>query len=450
MSEVIDRRANGRRKSAGNQQRFLKRYKAQIREAVARAVAQRKIAETDRGGNVTIPSRDLSEPSFNLGPGGRRERVLPGNREFTTGDTLPRPQGGGGGGSGKASDAGESEDAFSFALTREEFLEFFFEDMALPDLVKTQLAQIPQTTLRRGGYRNDGTPSNLSIVRTMRESLARRIALAAPFRQQLREVDERIADERRRLAASTPLAPPGHEDASACPGEDGPGEDGPGNAAALRALLEERDRLLVRIAKVPFIDDFDLRYNNRIPQPKPISQAVMLCIMDVSGSMDENRKDLAKRFFILLHLFLTRHYERIEIVFIRHHTTAAVVDEDGFFHSRESGGTLVSSALELAVETIRERFPLEQWNVYVAQASDGDNWESDCPRCHELLVNELLPRVQYYTYVEIDAAQPQSLWEQFELASAGARHLALGRIMTRADVYPVLRELFARKQRMAA
>ena len=176
----------------------------------------------------------------------------------------------------------------------------------------------------------------------------------------------------------------------------------------------------------------------------------MLCIMDVSGSMDENRKELAKRFFILLHLFLTRHYERIEIVFIRQHTTAAVVDEEGFFHSRESGGTLVSSALELALETIKERFPADLWNVYVAQASDGDNWESDCPKCHDLLVNELLPRVQYFSYVEIDAAQPQSLWEQYELARGTAHNMALGRILGRTDVYPVLRELFARKERMAA
>jgi uncharacterized sporulation protein YeaH/YhbH (DUF444 family) len=439
MSEIIDRRANGRRKSAGNQQRFLKRYRAQIREAVARAVAQRRIADTDRGGNVTIPSRDLNEPSFSLGPGGLRGRVLPGNKEFVTGDRVPRPQGGGGaGGSGQAGDSGEGEDAFTFALTREEFLEFFFEDMELPDLVKTQLAQIPRTKLRRGGYRSDGTPSNLSIVRTMRESLARRIALAAPYRQRLREVDDAIAAERRRLAAAA--APP-------TPVQDGEAAVDDGR---LRALLAERDRLLARIARVPFIDEFDLRYNNRVPQPRPVSQAVMLCVMDVSGSMDENRKDLAKRFFILLHLFLTRHYERIEIVFIRHHTTAAVVDEEGFFHSRESGGTLVSSALELAVETIEERFPLDQWNVYVAQASDGDNWESDCPKCHQLLVEQLLPRVQYYCYVEIDAAQPQSLWEQFEQARSGHPNLALGRIMGRADVYPVLRELFARKHKLAA
>jgi uncharacterized sporulation protein YeaH/YhbH (DUF444 family) len=440
MSEIIDRRANGRRKSAGNQQRFLKRYKAQIREAVARAVAQRKIADTDRGGNVTIPSRDLNEPNFSIGPGGVRERVLPGNKEFVTGDRIPRPQGGGGGGgSGKAGDSGESEDAFTFALSREEFLEFFFEDMELPDLIKTQLAQVPQVKMRRGGYRHDGTPSNLSIVRTMRESLARRIALAAPYRRLLRECDERIAHERRRLAASHPAA-------AAVVDEAAPAAD----ETVLQALLAERERLLLRIARVPFIDDFDLRYNNRVPQPRPISQAVMFCVMDVSGSMDENRKDLAKRFFILLHLFLTRHYERIEIVFIRHHTTAAVVDEEGFFHSRESGGTLVSSALELTVETIKDRFPLDQWNVYVAQASDGDNWESDCPKCHQLLLQELLPRVQYYCYIEIDAAQPQSLWEQFDAARAGVRNLAMGRIMTRADVYPVLRELFARKQKMAA
>jgi uncharacterized sporulation protein YeaH/YhbH (DUF444 family) len=440
MSEIIDRRANGRRKSAGNQQRFLKRYKAQIREAVARAVSQRKIANTAQGGNVTIPARDLGEPNFSLGQGGMRQRILPGNKEFTTGDRIARPPGGGGGsGSGKAGDSGEGEDAFTFALTREEFLEFFFEDMALPDLVKTQLAQIQQTKLKRGGFRSDGTPSNLSIVRTMRESLARRIALAAPYRQQLRKVDEAVVAERRRLAAEHP-ALPAVLDAGAAPTDE----------SRLQALLAERERLLGRIARVPFIDDFDLRYNNRIPQPRPISQAVMFCVMDVSGSMDENRKDLAKRFFILLHLFLTRHYERIEIVFIRHHTTAAVVDEEGFFHSRESGGTLVSSALELTAETIKDQFPLDQWNVYVAQASDGDNWESDCPKCHELLLKELLPRVQYYCYVEIDAARPQSLWEQFELARAGARNLALGRIMTRADVYPVLRELFARKQKLAA
>jgi uncharacterized protein len=437
MSEIIDRRANGRRKSAINQRRFLKRYRAQVREAVARAVAGRKIAETDRDASISIPARDLNEPTFSHGAGGRQQGVLPGNKEFVTGDRIPRPEGGGAGGGGsQASDSGESEDTFRFRLTREEFLEFFFEDMELPDLVKTQLSTLSERKLVRAGWRSDGTPSNLSVLRTMRKSLGRRIALSAPYRQRLREIEDEIVMLGGRLD------------------EDPAADAGDGDAAApserLARLYAERQSALSKIARVPFIDTFDLRYNNRIVQPRPISQAVMFCLMDVSGSMDEKRKDLAKRFFILLHLFLTRHYERIELVFIRHHTSARVVDEDEFFHSPESGGTLVSSALELALSEIRENYPTAEWNIYVAQASDGDNWDDDSPKCRQLLVNDLLPLVQYFAYVEIEAEHPQKLWEQYDAARATARNLALGRIRTRADVYPVLRELFARKNQKAA
>jgi uncharacterized sporulation protein YeaH/YhbH (DUF444 family) len=424
MSEIIDRRLNSRRKSAVNQQRFLRRYRAQVREAVARAVTGRKIAEQDRDASVSIPSRDLNEPVFSHGRGGKRTGVLPGNREFVPGDEIQRPQGGQGRGSGQgqASNEGEGEDEFRFRLSREEFLEFFFEDMELPDLVKTQLAALTQQKRVRGGYRVDGTPSNLAIIRTMRGSLARRIALAGPYRAQLRDIEEEMQVLEEANQKDTPR---------------------------YAELLAEHELLRHRIARVPFIDDFDLRYNNRITQPRPIAQAVMFCIMDVSGSMDENRKDLAKRFFILLHLFLTKHYERIDIVFIRHHTSAKVVDEDEFFHSQESGGTIVSSALELALEHMKEHYPSDQWNIYVAQASDGDNWDSDSPRCRELLVNDILPRVQYYSYVEIEAEQPQSLWLQYEEAKAACRNLALTRVRTRADVYPALRELFARKNAQA-
>ncbi|MCX7203011.1 MAG: YeaH/YhbH family protein [Burkholderiales bacterium] len=405
MSEIIDRRINGRGKSAGNQQRFLKRYKNEVREAVARAIAQRKIADTDRGEQITIPARGLKEPSFTLGSGGRQERVLPGNEQFGTGDRLERPRAG---------------------------------------LIKTQLARIPQSRLRRGGYRSDGTPANLSMTRTMRESLARRIALGTPHRQQLAQIDEQIARVRHQASASMPVGNPERDTSTehSVPVPD--------DSPELAPLMAERARILARMTRVPFIDEFDLRYNNRVPQPQPIAQAVMFCLMDVSGSMDEHRKDLAKRFFILLHLFLTRHYERIELVFIRHHSVAAEVDEEGFFHSRESGGTVVSSALELTLDIMKERYPTELWNSYVAQASDGDNWDSDCPRCHALLLQELLPRVQYYCYVEVDAKHPQALWEHFESARAVSRNLAMGRILNQADVYPVLRELFLRKELKSA
>jgi uncharacterized sporulation protein YeaH/YhbH (DUF444 family) len=422
VADIIDRRENPRHKSAVNQQRFLRRYRAQVREAVARAVSGRKIAEADRDASISIPARDLAEPVFSHGPGGKRQMVLPGNKEYVTGDAIQRPQGGGGGSGGSgASDDGEGEDAFRFRLSREEFLEFFFEDMALPDLVKTQLAAIQHHKRVRAGYRTDGTPSNLAVVRTMRESLARRIAFAGPALARLREVNAAL---------------------EALGGEQADAAD-----PQVAELLREREALRTRISAVPFIDTFDLRFRNRVTHPMPIAQAVMICVMDVSGSMDESRKDLAKRFFILLHLFLKRHYDRIEIVFIRHHTSAKVVDEEEFFHSTESGGTMVSSALEMTIDEIRTRFPQDQWNVYVAQASDGDNWESDSPRCRELLVNELLPMVQYMAYVEITTGEPQNLWVQYEAARAVKRNLALGRIRDRGDIYPVLRELFARKDK---
>ena len=422
MADIIDRRENPRHKSAVNQQRFLRRYRAQVREAVARAISGRKIAEADRDASISIPARDLNEPVFSHGIGGRRQIVLPGNREYVTGDAIQRPQGGGSGAGGSgASDDAEGEDSFRFRLSREEFLDFFFEDMALPDLVKTQLGAVPHHRRVRAGYRTDGTPSSLAVVRTMRESLARRIAFAGPALARLREVN----------AALEAL------------GGDGADPENP----QVADLLHEREALHARIGRVPFIDTFDLRYRNRVTQPMPIAQAVMVCVMDVSGSMDESRKDLAKRFFILLHLFLKRHYDRIEIVFIRHHTSAKVVDEEEFFHSTESGGTRVSSALEMTIDEIRERFPLDRWNVYVAQASDGDNLESDSPRCRELLLNELLPMVQYMAYVEITTGEPQNLWVHYEQARAARPNLALGRIRDRGDIYPVLRDLFAKRDK---
>lgn len=444
MTDVIDRRENPRHKSAVNAQRFLKRYRAQVREAVARAISGRKIAEADRDASVSIPARDLNEPVFQHGTGGRREVILPGNTEYVTGDEIQRPPAGGRGQGSGASDDGEGEDEFRFRLSREEFLDFFFEDMALPDLIKTQLAAIPHLKRVRAGYRTDGTPTNLAVVRTMRESLARRIAFGGPHTARLREIEEELTA----LGLEAPgLEAPGLETLRL---ETSGGENADPEDPRVAALLAEQAELRGRVAKIPFIDTFDLRFRNRVTQPMPIAQAVMFCIMDVSGSMDESRKDLAKRFFILLHLFLKRHYERIEIVFIRHHTTAKVVDEEEFFHSTETGGTVVSSALALAIDEIKERFPLDQWNIYVAQASDGDNWEGDSPHCLDLLVNALLPMVQYFTYVEITTGEPQNLWVHYEQARAAKPNMALGRIRERTDIYPVLRELFAKKEKQAA
>ena len=183
-----------------------------------------------------------------------------------------------------------------------------------------------------------------------------------------------------------------------------------------------------------------------IRQPIPTTSAVMFCLMDVSGSMTQDIKDLAKRFFVLLHMFLKRHYEKTEVVFIRHHTKADEVDEDEFFYSRETGGTVVSSALELMQKIIQERYPTNSWNIYAAQASDGENWQDDSPRCRDLLVKSLLPLLQYFAYVEITSGPQQQLWDTYsEIPENFPDRFAMRTVADAADIFPVFRDLFERK-----
>jgi uncharacterized sporulation protein YeaH/YhbH (DUF444 family) len=411
---IIDRRLNGKNKSAVNRARFLRRYQARIKKAVADAIGKRSIKDLERGEAVNIPARDIDEPTFRHGRGGVREVVQPGNSEFVTGDRLPRPADNEGNGSGASQD-GEGEDDFVFHLSREEFMQYFFEDLALPDLVKTRLAAVPEYQYVRAGYTTSGVPANINVVRSLTGALARRTAMQGPNRARLHEAE-------RELAAGT------------------------ASAQRVLELEEEIRRLKRRIEAVPFIDSFDLRYNLRVKQPKPTTQAVMFCLMDVSGSMDQARKDMAKRFFALLYMFLTRAYERTEVVFIRHHTQAKEVTEEEFFSSRESGGTVVSSALELMAKIIESRYPTSEWNLYGAQASDGDNWADDSPRCRELLLDRILPALQYYAYVQIGADDEQGLWEEYEEVAAENRRFAMRKIQTPAGIYPVFRDLFKKAE----
>ena len=168
----------------------------------------------------------------------------------------------------------------------------------------------------------------------------------------------------------------------------------------------------------------------------------MFCIMDVSGSMNQATKDIAKRFFILLYLFLQRNYDHTDVVFIRHHTSAKEVDEEEFFYSRETGGTIVSSALELMKETIAARYPSDDWNIYAAQASDGDNWNDDSPVCHQLLSRDILPLLRYFAYVEITQRDHQSLWTQYEQLLDAHENFAMQNIADQSDIYSVFREFF--------
>ncbi|MES2919186.1 MAG: YeaH/YhbH family protein [Pseudomonadota bacterium] len=425
MSYIIDRRLNGRNKSTVNRQRFLERYRQQIKEAVADAVTRRSITDMEHGESVAIPTRDISEPVFHHGDGGEREMVHPGNREFSAGDRIKRPEGGGtggGAGEGQASDSGEGEDEFNFTLSQEEFLNFLFDDLELPNLVKRRLAGLETFQWQNAGIVNDGNPAKINIVRSLRAATSRRIALGAGSRKRLR-------------AAETELESLLQQDTS------------PERKARIAELREDIGKIRNRLERIPFIDTFDLRYNHHIRVPKPTSQAVMFCLMDVSGSMNQAMKDMAKRFFLLLYLFLKRNYKKIDIVFIRHHTSAKEVEEEEFFYSRETGGTIVSSALKLMQEIMVARYPAEEWNIYGAQASDGDNWNDDSPLCQQLLTEGILPLSQYFAYIEITPREHQALWHSYEsVMQEWPSVFAMQQIIDAADIYPVFRELFSRKK----
>lgn len=418
LQSIIDRRLAGKNKSIGNRERFLRRHKDQIREAVKRAVDGRGIRDMEKGEDIHIPKRDITEPVFGHGQGGKREMVHPGNQDYVRGDRIERPKGGGGGGGGsQASDSGEGDDDFVFHLSKEEFMQVFFDDLALPNLARTTLAETPEFKTHRAGFSSDGTPNNLHVVRSMRGAIGRRIALGSDSRRELRELEERLTEMKRQ--ASTPA----HE---------------------IKALEDEIATLKARLERIPYLDPIDLRYRSRVRTPVPTSKAVMFCLMDVSGSMDEARKDLAKRFFILLYLFLTRHYEKIDIVFIRHHTQAQEVDEQNFFHATETGGTVVSSALVLMEEIARARYPTSEWNIYGAQASDGDNWHHDSGRCRELLADKILPLCRYFAYVQV-AEEEQNLWDEYAALAAETKAFAIRKVTEASQIYPVFRDLFKKE-----
>ncbi|WP_115718092.1 YeaH/YhbH family protein [Gallaecimonas mangrovi] len=420
MSHFIDRRQNAKGKSTVNRNRFLRRYKSQIKKAVSDAITKRSVEDVNSGESISIPSRDISEPIFHQGKGGLRERVHPGNDQFIPGDRIARPPEGGAGGAGQgdASDSGEGEDDFVFEISKDEYLDLLFEDLELPNLEKSQLAQLVEWENRRAGFVNQGMPSRINVVRSLKQSLARRMAMTAGRKRQLKALEAKLVELE---------------------------QDPTATQEALKNLRDEIAALQAAIKKVPFIDTFDLRYNNFERVAIPSSRAVMFCLMDVSGSMDQATKDMAKRFYILLYLFLTRTYKHIDVVYIRHHTQAKEVDEHEFFYSQETGGTIVSSALNMMVEIMKKRYPPDQWNVYAAQASDGDNWADDSPTCSKVLAEQILPYVRYYSYIEITHRSHQTLWREYESLAQQYGNFAMQHIQEVGDIYPVFRELFSKQ-----
>jgi uncharacterized protein len=416
---IVDRRLNPGSKSLENRQRFLRRAKAQVQDAVKNMSKDRDIKDILEGGEISIPLDGTGEPRFSR-QGGIRDMVLPGNKKFVEGDILPR-SGEGGGGKPSGAGEGDSEDAFRFVLSRDEFVDLFLDDLELPDLAKRRLTSAESESVHRAGYTNSGSPANLSVSRTVRLAMARRVALRRPRPETIAQLEAELAD---------------------CEDETRRSE-----------LIAEIEALKRRLRRIPYIDPFDIRYRRFEAVPKPVTQAVMFCLMDVSGSMSEHMKDLAKRFYMLLYVFLKRRYRHVEIVFIRHTDRAEEVDEDTFFHDPASGGTLVSSALKVMNDIVRARFRPADWNIYAAQASDGDNAHSDGPEVSRLLTEMILPVTQFFAYLEVGEANgstfempDSSLWTLYQRLHDSGAPLSIRKVNSRSEIFPVFRDLFHRRQ----
>lgn len=384
---IIDRRLNGKGKSAPNRQKFLKRYKRQIKESIKGKLNQKSLEDIGKARNVDIDidGNTTREPDYHYDPkSGRRTIVNSGNDKYSKQDKIRKPWNQQGKGRG-AGNEGEGEDDFTFTLTREEFIDLYFEDMELPSFIKESIAASTKFKYKRAGYTRDGIPTRLNAKKTMEMAIARRIAAKAQGKKK-------------------PL----------------------------------------------YLDDVDVRYDNIVKKPYPILKAVMFMVMDVSGSMMEKDKTLSKKFFLLLYLFLTKCYDEVEIRFIRYTHEAEEVDEETFFYHPKNGGTIASTAFNLINNIIEDEIDLSNTNVYLAQASDGDNWPDDNDLAIELLKEKILPKVQYMAYIQTRKIEDSwghgpSLYSTYSTLLLDHENFNAKLVQEDKDVYPVLRELFEKK-----
>ena len=435
---IIDRRKNGDlrqpgSKSSNNRQKFIKRTKKEIRKSIHDTLGKRSIKGSGDAQDVVINRKGIDEPQFSHNPQtGSRDIVLPGNKEYVEGDLLQKPKGGAGSGgaSGKASNEGIGEDEFGFALSNDEFVNILFEDLELPHMISKENKAVQRYEISRSGYTTDGTPAQMNLEKSMVNSLGRKIALKTPKLKKIKELQEELDNLDKFFYKTTKEQKEATEEWK-----------------RYQEIEEEIRKLRIRANAVSFVDPVDLRYNNFTKKPAPISQAVVFFIMDVSASMTEQHKDLAKRFFMLLNLFVSRKYKRVECVFIRHHILAMESTEDEFFNSRDNGGTIVSSAFKLSKEILADRYSPNEWNIYFAQASDGDNFDNDNEELKDIIANDILPITQYFSYIQVGIKRhgyynSGNLLQEYVPLQAQHKNMVTKHIVDTSDIYPVFREIF--------
>lgn len=439
----VDRRKADKNKSAPNREKLLKRVRSYIKNSNPQSVGTGGVANVYGAGRaqnnpVKIASSALEEPWFAYARGGETLMVLPGNTTYDRGDEIPfdgesESQGGGGPGDG-------GEDDFVVNVAANEFLDLFFEDCELPNLDDEKTTEKAEKTMVHAGFSTQGNPAQLSIIRTYKAAIGRRRALATPYLRQLAEAEEEMKGLLLKLAKAM-------EDKDTKLAQE---------LDIQTAECEERIVLLKRkIAAVSGFDKVDLRFHKKEAQPLKQVDAVLVMLMDVSGSMGQFHKMVARRWFALLYAFIKRRYENTDLVFIAHTDEAFELSEGDFFSTRINGGTMVSPALKKVNEIINERYDPTQTNIYVSHASDGDNWESDGEVGKEMLGGSgLMNKIQYFSYIEVydptyafSSSGNTNLWEAYDkVHDAKPSKFSMAVLENPDDAYNVFKKIFKKKK----
>ena len=387
----VDRRKTGRGKSINNRQKLLRRIRDSIKNSNPEDIDSDGIAgsspqKNSANSNPVHVARDaLSEPTFRYGASvGEREVVLIGNDEFLKGDDFPLDDEDEGSGSGSGGPGDDGEDDFIVNISRSEFFDVFFEDCELPDLIDNHERVLPQATMKPAGFQKSGNPGQLSVIRSYKNSMGRRLAITRENREEI----EALEKERDSIDACF---------------KDIYWVDPFGAAGARLIEIEERlEELRRKVAGVEVFEDVDLRYRKSEKVQVKTADAVFIMIMDVSGSMDEDKKKIARKFFSLQYAFIKRKYPQTDLVFIAHTENPYEMTEEEFFTTRLSGGTVVSPSLELAHNIIKERYDALQTNIYLSYASDGDNWEEDNAVVKDEIQSKgLLSKLRHMVYAQV-------------------------------------------------
>lgn len=331
-------------RSAWDRKRHRQLVEDAIRKNMGDIIAEESIIGQSKDKKIKIPIRGLKEYQFIYGKNNGGTASGTGKEEKGQVIGKANDQQPGSGGPGQAGNE-PGEDIYETEITIDELVGYLFEDLQLPDMERKKFAQIEaERKFKRSGTQFKGIPPRLNKKRSMMQRIKREKMSRREWEQLPHDDDDRV----------------------------------------------------------PFREE-DLRYWRVKEDVRRFSNAVVICIMDTSGSMDQTKKYLARSFYFLLYQFVRWKYEQVEVVFIAHTTEAKEVTEDEFFHRGEAGGTYISSGYAKALEVIEERYNPDVWNIYTFHCSDGDNWGNDNEKAIQL-ANELCTVSNLFGYGEIMAS----------------------------------------------